>query len=634
MKKSFKILMMLFVLVSLLALPGVGLAEKDTTGERIKKEGKDQTKEAVELEGMIVTATKTEHMLGDVPASVSVITKEEIKAANIESAADALRWVTGVRLKRSSWQPNKTTVSLLGLPSEYALVLINGQRVFGGGTGRGTSQSVDLEQYPAEMIERIEVVKGPASCLYGSEAVSGVINIITKSSPKKPSFFASTSYGTHDTRIYKASHGLTVDKFGYFLSYTRRESDGMDPKTDEFDADNVYANLSYDFTSSLKLTLQPSFYQQDDIVNEQQSETRSLNTILDWKPDELSKLSIRISGHDFDREWTSKAGMGKPAQKHEEENDKREAELNYSRPFFNINLITLGYQYFKEEYKYYLIDDKEQTMNSGFIQDEIDLDPFIITLGARMDHYDRWGTNFYPKAGLVYRASNDLKFKASIGKAFKAPTFGELYYNEFFMGGISWIRGNSDLDPEEAIGYQAGAEYRYKNLLMQCSLFRNDIKDMIKNYTIQENYKMGKPLWTYHNIEEAYTQGVEFNMVIDFTERLKGKMGYTFVDSEDETTGKDLTYTPEHDVIVELNYKESRYLPHINLRGEYVGKRYQNSENTEELGEYFLAHVKLSKTFYKHFKGFLSIENIFNTKYDEESEMPGAEFLGGVSVNF
>lgn len=81
-------------------------------------------------------------------------------------------------------------------------------------------------------------------------------------------------------------------------------------------------------------------------------------------------------------------------------------------------------------------------------------------------------------------------------------------------------------------------------------------------------------MWTYHNIDEAHTQGVEFNMVIDFTGRLKGKLGYTFVDSEDETTGKDLTYTPEHDVIVELNYKESRYLPNINLRGEYVGKRY------------------------------------------------------------
>ena len=539
-----------------------------------------------------------------------------------------------MRMKRSSWQPNKTTASLLGLASEYALVLVNGQRVFGGGTGRGASQSVDLEQYPAEMIERIEVVKGPASCLYGSEAVSGVINIITKSSPKKPSFYASASLGTHDTRIYKASHGLTIDKFGYFLSYTRRESDGMDPETDEFDADNLCATLSYDFTPSVKLTLQPSFYQQGDIVNEQQSETSSLNTILDWKPDELSKLSIRVSDHDFDKEWTSKAGMGEPAQKREEENDKREAELLYSRPFFNINLITLGYQYFKEEYKYYLIDDKEQTMNSGFIQDEIDLDPFVITLGARVDHYDRWGTNFYPKAGFIYRTSDSLKFKGSIGKAFKAPNFGELYYNEFFMGGKSWIRGNPDLDPEESLGYQIGAEYRHKNLLMQCSLFRNDLKDMIKIYTIQENYEMGKPLWSYHNIEKAHTQGVEFNMVIDFTEKLKGKLGYTFINSEDENTGKDLTYTPEHDVTVGLNYKESKWLPHINLRGEYVGERYQNSENTKELDDYFLVHVKFSKIFFKRFNTFLSIDNIFDKKYEEESEMPGTEFLGGVSVNF
>ena len=219
MKKVFQMVMMLFAFVLLLALPAIGMAGEYATGGEIITEKEDEkkedekAKEAVKLEDMIVTATKTEHALGDVSTSVSVITKEEIKAANIESAADALGWITGVRMKRSSWQPNKTTASLLGLASEYALVLVNGQRVFGGGTGRGASQSVDLEQYPAEMIERIEVVKGPASCLYGSEAVSGVINIITKSSPKKPSFYASASLGTHDTRIYKASHGLTIDKF-------------------------------------------------------------------------------------------------------------------------------------------------------------------------------------------------------------------------------------------------------------------------------------------------------------------------------------------------------------------------------------------------------------------------------------
>lgn len=637
MKKVFQMVMMLFVL--LLVLPVIGMAGEYTTGEGIITEKEE---EMVKLEDVVVTATKTEDPRGNVPGSVSVITKEEIKDANIESAGDALRWVAGARLKKGGFRggdPNITTVSLLGLPAEYALVLVNGQRVFGGGSDSGsTPQSVDLEQYPAEMIERIEVIKGAGSCLYGSQAVSGVINIITKSAPKKPSLFVSASSGTHDTKIYKASHGLTIDKFGYFLSYTRRESDGIDPETHEFETDNLYANLSYDFTPSVKITLQPSYYRQDEVYNKQKSETHGFNSILDWRPDESSKFKIRLSGNEYEQEKTRAGSMGSPAQKHEQENNRYEAELSYTRPFFDINLITLGYQHFKEKYKYpYYIDDQEQTMNSGFIQDEINFDPFTVTLAGRVDDYDRWGMSFCPRAGLTYRATDNLKFGASIGKSFKAPAFNELYYNGWLMGSTLMF-GNPDLDPEEAIGYQAGAEYRYGNIIIQYSLFRNDIKDMIEWETISEDYQgTGYRAWHARNISEAYTQGIEFNIGMNFTGNLQGRLGYTFVDSEDEETGEDLSYTPEHDLNAELNYKESRYIPHINLRGEYVGKRYTTGSSRtpkEELDDYFLVHVKFSKIFFKRFNTFLSIDNIFDKKCEEESEMPGAEFLGGMSVNF
>ena len=190
MKRVFQIGMVLVVLVSLIALPVIGMTGEYATGEEIVTEKEDEkkedkkAKETVELEDMTVTATKTEYALGDVPGTVSVITKEEIKDANIESAADALRWVTGVRLKKGGSRgrnPNSVTVGLLGLPAEYTLVLVNGQRVIGGGTdGALTPQSVDLEQFPAEIIERIEVIKGAGSCIYGNQAVCGVINIITQ----------------------------------------------------------------------------------------------------------------------------------------------------------------------------------------------------------------------------------------------------------------------------------------------------------------------------------------------------------------------------------------------------------------------------------------------------------------------
>lgn len=652
MKKVFQMVMMLFAFVLLLALPAIGMAEEYTTEEDEKKTKEE--KKAVKLEDMTVTATKTEYAFGDVPGTVSVITKEEIKDANIESAADALKWVTGVRLKKGGWRgrnPNSVTVGLLGLPAEYALVLVNGQRVIGGGTdGALTPQSVDLEQFPSEIIERIEVIKGAGSSIYGSQAVTGVINIITKSPPKKPSFFASASVGTHDTGIYKAGHGLTIDKFGYYLNYTRKETDGLDSGS-EYDSDNVSARLSYDFTPSLKLTIEPRYYQQDDVYNyispfgrgsvsnyKQKSETHSLNSILDWRPDDLSKLMLRLSGNEYDQEREG-GTIGRPAQKYEQDNNRYEAELSYTRPFFKNNVITFGYQYSKEKYKYphYKID-KDQILNGGFIRDEINFDPFTITLAGRVDDYNRWGTVFCPRAGLAYQATDNLKFGASIGKSFKAPSFRELYQDGWLMGSRTFMFGNPDLDPEEAIGYQGGIEYRYKNLLMQCSLFRNDLKDMIEwDRNFDNNYQgTGLRAWKTRNIAKVHTQGIELNLGMIFTDNLKGSLGYTFVDSENEETGTDLSYTPNHELNIELNYKESEYLPHINLRGEYVGKRYTSTDSSsrEREDDYILAHVKFSKTFFKQYNAFLSIDNIFDKKYEEESEMPGTEFLGGVSVNF
>jgi outer membrane receptor for ferrienterochelin and colicins len=659
MRKIFKMAMALFVLVSFFALPGAGLTEEYTSGKEVKKEEKEkpkeeangEEKEAVNLETTIVTATKTKYALGDVPGSVSVITKEDIEAANIESAADALRWVTGVRLKKGGWRgrnPYSVTANLLGLPGEYTLVLVNGQRVIGGGTdGSLTPQSVDLAQFPAEIIERIEVVKGAGSSIYGSQAVAGVINIITKSPSKKPSFFASASLGSRDTGIYKASHGLTIDKFGYYLNYTRKEADGLDSGS-ENNSDNVFARLSYDFTPSVKLTIEPRYYQQDNKYSysgrsgignyEEESETRGLNSILDWRPDESSKFKIRLSGDEYNQKREGGA-IGRPAQKEEQDNDRYETELSYTRPFFKNNIITLGYQHSKEKYKYphYKID-KDQTLNAGFIQDEIHFNPFTVTLAGRVDDYDRLGTFFCPRAGLSYQATENLTFGGSMGKTFKIPTFRELYQDGWIMGSRTWMFGNPDLNPEESIGYQAGVEYRDKNLLMQCSLFRNDIKDMIewdRNY-IPNDMGPGTRAWKTRNISKAYTQGIEFNLGMIFTNNLKGSLGYAFLDSENEETGTDLAYTPDHKLNAELDYKGSKYLPHINLRGEYVGKRYTSTDRSkrEQEDDYILVHIKFSKTFFKRFNTFLSIDNIFDTNYDEESEMPGREFLAGVSVKF
>ena len=165
-----------------------------------------QAKEVVELEKTVITATKTMHTLGDVPVAAEVITKEEIKAKNIKTVQDALKYLSGIKVDKfcGGWG-DKGKMQIQGLSANYTLILVDGQK-YHGGHGEG----VDLHSIPIEMIERIEILKGPASALHGSDAIGGVINIITKSAPKKPMFSASTSFGTRNTQVHEASGGFKI----------------------------------------------------------------------------------------------------------------------------------------------------------------------------------------------------------------------------------------------------------------------------------------------------------------------------------------------------------------------------------------------------------------------------------------
>ncbi|MDH4318669.1 MAG: TonB-dependent receptor plug domain-containing protein, partial [Desulfobulbaceae bacterium] len=152
------------------------------------------------LDEVVVTGTKTSHTLEDTPVTTQVVTQEEIERSGATTAGDVLSWVPGVYVKSNGFA--RQAVNIEGLPDNYTLVLIDGQRQ----TGRHAN-AIDLSNIPTEMIQRIEVIKGPASVLYGSDAVAGVVNIITKKAPEKSYISGSASYGLDDS----FSAGDTVD---------------------------------------------------------------------------------------------------------------------------------------------------------------------------------------------------------------------------------------------------------------------------------------------------------------------------------------------------------------------------------------------------------------------------------------
>ena len=618
----------------------------------------------IPMSEVIVTATKSQRFLDNIPASAYVVTKEEIELANIETATQAVRQIPGVYAQGGfGWV--KESAKLQGLDPQYTLLLLDGQKLRGA-----PKYSADLSQFPAEMIERVEVIKGPASALYGSDAMSGVINVITRTAPAKPAYSASAAFGTYNTRIYRLSHGDKIKRFGYFLSYSRRESDG-EPYTilgnpdstdrdtlanwDKFKDEIFQGTFGYDFSPVIKLILKPGYSRreqaEDYMIPEQ--ERRTLNACVNWQINSISALKARASWFDHKRVMLKGGLIEKPT---DIEHELYEAELNYNT-LVSKNFLTIGYHYCEEYHTHFKFDTlqvkgtRSQLTNSLFVQDEIDFNPLYTVIGVRVDNHDKWGTVINPCAGLLYRLTEGVKLRGSVGSAFKDPPMCHLYTVELFQSS-RWVRANPDLEPEKSWGYQIGVEFDAgKEITANASLFRNDIKDMIEQYdTGDSKYDMfygSCPVYSYKNIDEVYTQGLELTAGYQFSSWGSSRLGYTWLESKDKVTDEELFYNPKNKLNLELETRIDRFGLSINLRGEYIGKRWGYKEAAgcpgmaaepvpERLDSYSLAHMKVKKEISKHAHLFLSVNNVLDEKYYEWGyrEMPGREFLGGLKLKF
>ena len=558
--------------------------------------------EAVELEKMLVTATETK-VLSEASAFTTVITKEQIEAANLDNIADALRLAPNV------WQKRNYSPKIHGQP---ALVLIDGQMVTTGGCpGRG--RVAELDEFSADQIERIEIITGGQAVLYGEDAMGGVINIITKSATGKPTFSASSSFASLDTEIYKLSHGYKPGKFGYLFNYSHEETDGIDEDKDKLRNDEVWANFKYEFSPASKLIFTPKYFEKTKLPKDSEKTVyrrHMLNASWDYKIDDASALNVM--GSYLNRDYSTSTRR----------NERTEAKVTYNRLLFGSNMVTSGYQFWKERSYGERID-----CHSIVLHDEINLVPFIVTLGVRADHHSRYENYYSPSAGLVYKITDDLKLRGSVGKGIRYNAYAATYYDEWSYSNGRWYYRPLDLDPEYLTSYEIGGEYRIlENLLATVSMFMDDIENKVQTVdtgTTITRDGITAPLWERKNIGEARTEGVDVVFSSEITKNLFGSVGYSFLDTENKDTGKELTYSPKHKLNFMLNWEIPDYGLSTNLRTEYVGTKYQDSDNTVKLSDYWVADICIAKDITKYGKISFSVDNIFDEHYEDISTRRG-----------
>ena len=569
-----------------------------------------QAQEAVELEKTVVTATETKG-LREASAFTTVITKEQIEAANFDNIAEALRLAPNV------WQKRYYSPKIHGQP---ALVLIDGQMVTTGGCpGRG--RVAELDEFSVDQIERIEIITGGQAVLYGEDAMGGVINIITKSATGKPTFSVSSSVGSLDTESYKLSHGYKPGKFGYLFDYSHMETDGIVEKNDKRRNDEIWASFTYDLSPANKFTFAPKYFERTELPQGSEKSVYRrymFNASWDYKIDDISALNVM--GAYLERNYrTTPTRPGTDVIRRKERTD---AKVTYNRLLFGSNLVTSGYQFWKERSYGERID-----CHSIVLHDEINLDLFIVTLGVRVDNHSRYDDYYSPSAGLVYKITDDLKLRGSVGKGISYNAYAASYYDEWSYSRGRWYYRPSDLDPEYLTSYEIGGEYRIlENLLATVSLFRDDIENKVQTVntgtTITRDGRTA-PLWERKTIGEARTQGLDLQFSSELTNNLFGSIGYSFLDTENRDTGKELTYCPEHKLNFILNWEIPDYGLSTHLRTEYVGTKYQDSDNTVKLLDYWVADICIAKDITKFSKISFSVDNIFDEHYEDISTSRG-----------
>jgi outer membrane receptor for ferrienterochelin and colicins len=601
--KQLKTIIRVFALI--LIFGSVAWAQEDTE-DRID----------VQLGTTVVTATKTEHTLADVPEATVVITKEEIEAQNATNVLEVLRWIPGIRISDAYGSMGGDAYAIDGAPSDYTLMLVDGNRVKG---------SYILSEIPVSTIERIEIVKGANSLLYGSDALSGVINIITKRAPDRFTADLEASYSTSEenSNAEEVSIGFKLGKLRQLYTYGRKDVEGG-----EYENDSFAGKFGFDINDNAELKFDFRANQYDKEYTDMDRYDYLLE--LDWDLDERSSLKAK----GFFRDYSSVSHVGGATEGTEEDSTYDEEEIVYTRLLGESHLVTAGYQRMGDGFDYEGPSEewtKHQDSNSLFLQDEITvIESLVLVPALRVDFHSEWGHEFNPKLSMLWKVTETTSLRASWGTAFRAPTLTEMYRSTFHGHGSwgFWIVGNPDLEPEKSETYRISVEKRFSNDFHgSIALFRNDFKDMIKGGFTDPS----RTVYSYSNVAEAMTQGVEVDMKYYFMDSFQATLAYTYLDTEDKETGEELSDTVRHRITGGVRYSNND----IGFTAEVKGEYERNAEADDDTDENnFMLHAGLSKTITKYIKLWVNADNLLDEKQDSGISCEGRKITCGMHFSF
>lgn len=549
------------------------------------------------VEQVVVTGSRTEQRQADAAVSTQVITREDIERAGSETLAEILQGQPGLQL---SWgfQPGPSA-RIQGLGSKYILVLLDGERTLGRIDGE-----LDLSRFNAEDIERVEIVRGASSALYGSEALGGVINVISrrcKGGGLRGE--ARAEYGSMNAVNTTAMAGYCNDRLNFRVTGGLHHRDAYDLREEDpftngsaYDEYNVDSKLRYRLTDALQITTKAGYTYRDlagvdagrgaKAIFDRKNRTESFSASITPEYRVTSAAKLKATAHYAnykDQYLHDQRGSAALDTLHVTKEQVAELNLQYDH-LISRHMLTVGVDSLYEDLKTPRLNRAKgsRTRVAPFLQDEwslLDAPLLMLVPGFRVDLDSHFGAHATPKLTLRFDPVEVLALRASYGWGYRAPDFKEMYMH-FENPAVGYmVEGNPDLKPETSKSFNLSAELSLGQAVsLSVNLFRNDLRNMI---SYEEIRLTGLPpgaaitrKYVNANIAKARTQGVESMLRVELyeaseVERLTMELGYTYLDATDKD-GDPLIARAKHNIKAALTYEHLRAGFELTIRGSHL----------------------------------------------------------------
>lgn len=598
-------------------------------------------KDTIGLNEVVVTGTRAVINRNNIPMTISVVDRNTIEESGESALLSVLseqipgmfiteRGVTGFGVSTGG----SGGISMRGIggsPTTEVLVLIDGHPQYMGIMGHHLPDA-----YLASDVDKVEVVRGPASILYGSNAMGGAINIITRKQDKE-GWNANTRlmYGSYNTQKYMANAGLKKGKYDGFLSVNHDRTDGHRDNSD-FHITNGYARSGYTFSEKIRLwgdasiaaykaqnpgtKLAPMIDNVADITRGVASATLENNL---GKSSGALKLFYNFGKHEINDGYASGATPRDYLFNSKDYNLGATLYQNFN-PFAG-NILTAGI-----DYKFYgghawndsignkpdqeLVDKSNYELAGYLVVQQTLFDKLTLNGGIRLDYNKIFGSEWVPQIGLAYQPLQGTVIKGSVAKGFRSPTIRELYYK------AAWAAANPDLKPERMVNYEVSLEQKFFDgqLLTELTGFIADGSNIIEVEQIAGR-RISKNTGNFLN------KGIELSVKWHVLKQLHIHGNYSYLNSD-----KKVLYAPRHKAFVSANYRLQKW--GLNAGYQFIDKLRNSATNTTSYG---ILNAKVSYRPVKYLDIFVKGENLTAKQYEimQGYSMPKFTMLGGINVS-